>query len=261
MGWNAMDGASRGVSITEMPYETVNICSTPSDTVKPFFGDMESSTNISDGVPIGEPCFFYQPKQSIVALLVHGKRLTAIVSEDVSYLADYSWTFSSSSSMEAEWPKIIRDFTNLTIRVYDISSIPSDGSPLKLLAKSENPMKASYSTAVSNKNTDIIVVTSSFDMLSVMEPLLHYNSQYCGLNATEYTNIAVETALNQTETFVEHMLEELQLQLDGTCDSIIPVSTNIICVLNSVLSLTSVSTTILMLLATSLHFCPVYVLN
>jgi hypothetical protein len=190
MAWNAMDGASRGVSITEMPYETVNICSTPSDTVKPFFGDMESSTNISDGVPIGEPCFFYQPKQSIVALLVHGKRLTAIVSEDVSYLADYSWTFSSSSSME-EWPKIIRDFTNLTIRVYDISSIPSDGSPLKLLAKSENPMKASYSTAVSNKNTGIIVVTSSF-----------YNSQYCGLNATEYTNIAVETAMNQTETFV-----------------------------------------------------------
>lgn len=199
--WNATGGPNKGVSITEMPYEKVLMCST-------------TSTN---GLP-DEPCYYDQPKPTIVALLLHDKRLTAIVSEHNIKPV----TSSSSSSME-DWP-IIYDFANLSIRVYDISSIPSDGSPLNLLAKSNHSIKGQYKTAVSSINTVTIVAYSDISMYSFREKLYRSNFQYCGLNSTEYMRLAVETALNQTEPFLEVMLEELQLQVNGSCDSIVPVS-------------------------------------
>ena len=47
--------------------------------------------------------------------------------------------------------------------------------------------------------------------------------KYCDLNSTEYTNLAEEIALNETEIFLEQLWEELQVQLGGTCDSTVPV--------------------------------------
>ena len=200
-----MGGANKGLSITEMlPYDRWN-CSDPS---------------------IMEYCYKGQPpKPAIVALLLYKKRLAVIVSEDVTFSKDFSWTSYSSISMD-KWPKIIMapTPTNLSIRVYDISIVPLDG-PLQLIAQSERPIQGSYRTAHSNDNTGVIVVTSGIDMHStLLWKLYRSNPQYCGLNDTEYKKLAVETSLNHTERFIQRMLEELQLQLDGECNSIVPVS-------------------------------------
>jgi hypothetical protein len=153
------------------------------------------------------------------------KCLAVIVSEDVSFLKDFSWTSYSSISMD-KWPKIIMASTptNLSIRAYDISIVPLDG-PLQLIAQSERPIQGSYRTALSNDNTGVIVVTSDINMHSLLlGNLYRSNPQYCGLNDTEYMKLAVETSWNHTERFIRRMLEELQLQLDGKCNSIVPVS-------------------------------------
>jgi len=120
--------------------------------------------------------------------------------------------------------KFISNYSKLTIRIYDVSSIPSDGSPLKLLARSEKPIKASYAAALSKESTGLLAVTSSIDSYSLVNDVYRYNIQYCGLNSTEYTKLAMETVSNRTETFVEGLMDELQLHLDGKCDSIVQIA-------------------------------------
>jgi len=212
--WNAIDGPNKGVSITEFPYDIVKVCDFT--TLEPTsLNDTEVSSTDSSTVQ-EEPCYNYQPKPVVVALLLHEDRLTAIVSED-------AYTYSSIMDTTQWTPKIISDYTKLTIQIYDISNVPSDDSPLTLLAKSEKPIKGSYTAALSNKNIVTLAVTSSIDTYSLVSDLYRYNTQYCGLNSTEYTKLAVETASNQTETFIASMLEELQLQLVGTCKSVVQV--------------------------------------
>lgn len=192
--WNAIDGINNGVSVTEVPYEKVNMCS-----------DTEPQ--------VGELCYIEQPKPTIVGLLLHGKQLVAIVSGD----------YNAYSACTFRWPPKSIVY-NTTILVYDISSIPSDNAPLKLLAKSD-PIVASYNTAQSIGNKAVIVVTSDFNM-KIDDSFLYKfyrDEKYCDLNSTEYTNLAEETALNETETFLERMWEELQVQLVDTCESIVPV--------------------------------------
>lgn len=212
--WNAIDGANTGVSITEIPYEKVNIC--PSTTMEPTPLETETSSN-STTVKV-EPCYYYQPKPYLAALLLHDKRLTVVVSED-------SCVYSSSGEvMDTDCTSIISNYNKLTIRIYDVSSIPSDGSPLKLLASSEKPIKASYTAALSKENTGILAATSSIDSYSLVNDAYRYNIQYCGLNSTEYTKLAMETVSNRTETFVEGLMGDLQLHLNGKCDSIVQVN-------------------------------------
>jgi DNA excision repair protein ERCC-4 len=222
--WNAIDGASKGVSITELPYAKVNICNFTTVAPTPF-EDTETSSNSTMSQ---ELCFFSQPKPVIVALLLHDQRLTAIVSEDNYLYSSSGETFSYSSSGEIlltkRTPKIITDYTKLTILIYDISSVPLDDSPLTLIAKSEKPIMAGYSAAVSKKNSGVLAATAYIDSSSLVYDLYRFSTQYCGLNSTEYKKLAMETASNnRTETFVESMLEELQLQLNGTCESIVQV--------------------------------------
>ena len=212
--WNAIDGANEGISITELPYERVNMCN---------FTTVEATTPLevpsnSTSVQEEEPCYSYQPKPTIVALLLHGDRLTAIVSEDMH-------TYSSSGEVTNWTPTIISDSNKITIQIYGISSVPLDDSPLKLLAKSEQSIAARYVDARSNKKNGILTVASYIDTYSLVGDLHRgSNPQFCGLNSTEYTKLALETASNRTEPFVESMMEELQLQLDGTCNNIVQVS-------------------------------------
>jgi hypothetical protein len=214
--WNAIDGANEGVSITELPYERVNMCNFT--TVEATATPLEVHSNATAVQEEEEQCYSYQPKPTFVALLLHKDRLTAIVSED-------TYTYSSSGELTNWTPKIISDFTRLTIRIYDVSSVPMDNSPLKLLAKSEKSIMADYVDARSNKMNGILTVASYIDTYSLVGDLHRgSNPQYCGLNSTEYTKLAVETASNRTEPFVESMLEELLLQLDGTCSNIVQVS-------------------------------------
>ncbi len=247
--WNATDGTA-GVSITAMPYEKVDLSNCNSGTWEPMPVDdvavAEEATNSSSSetsngttsdasssnstasetnengeiirrrkttsiMPGYWPC--YQPKPSILSLLLQGKRLTAMVSE------------SSYMPMEKEIsePSVMSDSSKLIIRVYDISNVPTDGSALKLLG--ERVINGtSYNSARSVNDTAIIFATSYFDTYQLSSDLYRYNPQYCGLNDAEYEALAVKTALNKTERFAERMLEELQVQVDGKCDSIFQVS-------------------------------------
>lgn len=251
--WNATDGTA-GVSITAMPYEKVDLSncysgtwepmpvddvavaeeasnSTSSEAANATLSDVSSSNSTASDTNANEngeiirrrkatsimpgywPC--YQPKPSILSLLLQGKRLTAIVSE------------SSYMPMEKETsePRVMSDSSKLIVRVYDISNIPTDGSALTLLG--ERVLNGtSYNSARSVNDTAIIFATSYFDTYQLSSDLYRYNRQYCGLNDTEYEALAVKTALNKTERFAERMLEELQVQVDGKCDSIFQVSTN-----------------------------------
>jgi hypothetical protein len=202
--WNATDG-TKGISITAMPYEAINLT------------DCYSSNGMPDAMPlmtdmmIWNPC--YQPKPRIDSLLLHGTRLTAIVSEDKL------WYYGMK---EESKPKIISDSTKITIRVYDISDVPTDGSPLTLLG--EKVINGYYNTARSIGDTAVVIITAYVDTAQFSSDIYRWNPQYCGLNSTEYEELAVKTALNKTEPFVDQMMEELQLYNGGTCDNIFQVS-------------------------------------
>ena len=94
-----------------------------------------------------DPC--YQPKPRIDSLLLQGTRLTAIVSEDKL------WYYGMK---EESKPKIISDSTKVTIRVYDISDVPTDGSPLTLLG--EKVVNGYYNSARSVDNGILSIVGS-----------------------------------------------------------------------------------------------------
>ncbi|KAL3822484.1 hypothetical protein ACHAXA_002502 [Cyclostephanos tholiformis] len=202
--WNATDG-TKGISITAMPYEAINLT------------DCYSSNGMLDAMPlmtdmmIWNPC--YQPKPRIDSLLLHGTRLTAIVSEDKL------WYYGMK---EESKPKIISDSTKITIRVYDISDVPTDGSPLTLLG--EKVINGYYNTARSIGDTAVVIITAYVDTAQFSSDIYRWNPQYCGLNSTEYEELAVKTALNKTEPFVDQMMEELQLYNGGTCDNIFQVA-------------------------------------
>jgi hypothetical protein len=197
--WNAIDGPKKGVSITELPNERFNVCDVTT---------LEQASSYSK-TDKAEPCSFYKLKPRI-ALLLHGTRLAVIISEE------------SITSLSGE-SKTIYDYDPpISIRVYDISSIPTDGSSLKLLAKSEKPIKASYVDAISNDNFGYLVFRSEINTSKLQ--LSRDKPQYCGLNSTEYTELAMETASNMTGTFLESLVKELQLLMDGTCANIFMVS-------------------------------------
>jgi len=162
-----------------------------------------------------DPC--HQPKPRIVSLLLEGSRLTAIVSEQT--YRPYRWNYEENDD---EPEQIINDGTKLTIRVYDVSDVPTDGSPLELLGEKE--IKGNYDSSRSVGDTGFVITTSQVNTYLFAGDLYRHQPQYCGLNSTEYETLAAETALNNTESFLERMMEEMQLQLDGTCDGIFQIS-------------------------------------
>ena len=235
--WNATDG-TKGVSITAMPYEAINltecyknngmngmpepmpmmteeiISSDSGEVVAEARSDGKRQRNHKASSMMWDPC--YQPKPRIDSLLLQGTRLTAIVSEDKL------WYYGMK---EESKPKIISDSTKVTIRVYDISDVPTDGSPLTLLG--EKVVNGYYNSARSVDNTAIVMMTSYVDTSQITNDLYRWNPQYCGLNSTEYEELAVTTALNKTgsfDSFVDQMMEELKLNNGGTCDNIFQVS-------------------------------------
>ena len=229
--WNATDG-TKGVSITAMPYEAINltecyknnepmpmtteeiISSDSGEVIAEASSDGKRQRNRKASSMMWDTC--YQPKPRIDSLLLQGTRLTAIVSEDKL------WYYGMK---EESKPKIISDSTNVTIRVYDISDVPTDGSPLTLLG--EKVVNGYYNSARSVDNTAIVMMTSYVDTSQITNDLYRWNPQYCGLNSTEYEELAVTTALNKTrsfDSFVDQMMEELKLNNGGTCDNIFQVS-------------------------------------
>eukprot|EP00986_Skeletonema_menzelii_P004516 scaffold1543_cov128-Skeletonema_menzelii.AAC.11 len=246
--WDAQD-ANRGLSITRMPYNDT------SDKDCPYFGPMPvdfmsseedvppskeplteeevmattvispeaASTSgssgsgrnrkakmIADIMPV--PC--YKPKPQILSLMLRGSRLTAVVSEQSS-------RFYSPYMAEAEASTLF-DYQDLTIKVYDAYNVPLDGSPLLLLG--EKKIKGNYHDARSLGNNAVIITTSHLNTDSFTNELYRWRPQYCGLNSTAYEALAKETALNEVESFLEKMVKDLELELDGNCDGIFQVA-------------------------------------
>lgn len=228
--YDAQD-ANKGLSITRMPYndtadkdcfmvipepmpvDDIAVEETTTTEVSPDATSTPGSSGrnrkvmmmTDDMMPI--PC--YIPKPQVHSLLLHGSRLTAIVSEE-------SYTNYETSTL---W-----DFQDLTIKVYDAENVPLDGSPLTLLG--EKKIKGDYHNARSIDNYAAVITTSQFNTYSFAGALYRYNPQYCGLNSTAYEALAKETALNATESFMEKMVKDLELELDGDgiCDGIFQVA-------------------------------------
>eukprot|EP00985_Skeletonema_marinoi_P007759 scaffold3453_cov230-Skeletonema_marinoi.AAC.11 len=242
--WDALD-PKKGLSITRMPYNDTD------DKDCPYFGPMPVDVmeeSEEDTLPIREPLTeevmttnvlspeaeaaastpgspgrnrktmmiadsmmmpCYKPKPQILSFLLRGSRLTAIVSEQ------------SSNYFRAE-TSTLHDYQELTIKVYDAENVPLDGSPLSLLG--EKKIKGNYHDARSIDNHGIVITTSHVNTDSFTNELYRWRPQYCGLNSTAYEALAKETALNETESFMEKMVKDLDVELDGNCDSIFQVA-------------------------------------
>eukprot|EP00571_Detonula_confervacea_P009424 CAMPEP_0172328374 /NCGR_PEP_ID=MMETSP1058-20130122/60317_1 /TAXON_ID=83371 /ORGANISM="Detonula confervacea, Strain CCMP 353" /LENGTH=1083 /DNA_ID=CAMNT_0013045487 /DNA_START=93 /DNA_END=3345 /DNA_ORIENTATION=+ len=228
--WNATDG-TKGISITKMPSKEID--APEPDLIVEEMGELSPTVEIelsdsTESSPGGKrhrrdrhrktssiwyPC--YKRKPGILSLLLRGSRLTVIVSEDTNRPGCYEKTNEESEP-------ILSDYSKLTIKVYDVSDVPTDGSPLKLVGEKE--IKGNYKSARSVDDTGFVITTTNVNTGLFATDLNRWNSQYCGLNSTEYVNLAAEIAVNNTEPFMNRMLNELQLQLDGTCDSIFQVA-------------------------------------
>ncbi|KAL7522694.1 hypothetical protein ACHAWX_007636, partial [Stephanocyclus meneghinianus] len=239
--WNATDG-TKGTSITRMPYNdtTENCTYSPWDPMPIAiydYGDENgtqatstidaTSTNTSsDPAPkdrrrqqrkrrtmsmpyYPQPC--YQPKPQILSLLLHGTRLTAVVSEN-----NYVYQPYSADKM----PTLINDYSSLIVRVYDVSTVPSDGSPLTLLG--ERKIKGNYNAARSIDSTGVVVTTSYVDTYVMANSLWRSQPLYCGLNNTEYEEKASKIALNRSDLFAAQLISELDLNYG--CDHIFKIS-------------------------------------
>ncbi len=179
--WDAQD-ANKGLSITRMPYndtadkdcfmvipepmpvDDIAVEETTTTEVSPDATSTPGSSGrnrkvmmmTDDMMPI--PC--YIPKPQVNSLLLHGSRLTAIVSEE-------SYTNYETSTL---W-----DFQDLTIKVYDAENVPLDGSPLTLLG--EKKIKGDYHNARSIDNYAAVITTSQFNTYSFAGALYRYNPQ------------------------------------------------------------------------------------
>jgi DNA excision repair protein ERCC-4 len=237
--WNASDG-TKGTSVTQMPYNETNCTDAfgPMPIPEPFLyydyedelnegtTDTDSSASTSTRSSLGQrtrrhhpsrrdtsmpwypPC--YNPKPNIISLLLHGSRLTAIVSENNYMIEPYS----------ADAASLISDHSALTIRVYDITTVPTDGSPLKLLG--ERRLKGNYNAARSIDSTGVVVTTSYVDTHVMANSLYRSQPLYCGLDNTEYEEKASIIALNRSEVFAEQLIKELDLNYG--CNQIFQIS-------------------------------------
>jgi DNA excision repair protein ERCC-4 len=238
--WNATDGTT-GTSVTPMPYNKTNCTDGPMPIIEPFVyydyedelvenstdtvADSSSSTSTGSSsekkiprrqqserqtmsMPYYPHC--YQPKPQILSLLLHGSHLTAVVSENNYMIQPYS----------TEMPSLINDYSTLTIRVYDVSTVPTDGSPLTLLG--ERKLKGNYNAARSIENTGVVVTTSYVDTNVMANSLYRSQPLYCGLNNTQYEEKAAKIAVNRSEVFAEQLIKELDLNYG--CQNIFQIS-------------------------------------
>jgi len=171
------------------------------------------NTKQDSGASSLEPCT-YRSKPRIIGLLLNGDRLTAIVSEDT-----YTYYYWYGYAENYTYP-IIDDYSILSVRVYDITSVPMDGSPLVELGYHE--LYGSYYNGRSINETALIVTSTYINTYIYAESLYRYQPQYCGLNTSAYTELAAETAAKNLEPFAKQMVEELQLGSD--CSHIFQIS-------------------------------------
>mmetsp|Transcript_33327 Transcript_33327/g.68520 ORF Transcript_33327/g.68520 Transcript_33327/m.68520 type:complete len:877 (+) Transcript_33327:63-2693(+) len=159
---------------------------------------------------IDEPCTFVS-KPRIQSLLLSGDRLTAITVQD-KWLYHYPMNYTEP---------IVSDYSILTVRVYDITEVPNDGSPLEEVGSKE--ISGDFFTGKSVGDTAVLVTTSYVNTWSITTDVQRYESQYCGLNSTEYIKKAAETAAKRDfDALAQQVVDDLQL--DGDCSHVFQIS-------------------------------------
>jgi len=159
---------------------------------------------------IDEPCTFVS-KPRVQSLLLSGDRLTAITVQD-KWLYHYPMNYTEP---------IVSDYSILTVRVYDITEVPNDGSPLEEVGSKE--ISGDFFTGKSVGDTAVLVTTSYVNTWSITTDVQRYESQYCGLNSTEYIKKAAETAAKRDfDALAQQVVDDLQL--DGDCSHVFQIS-------------------------------------
>mmetsp|Transcript_14549 Transcript_14549/g.31345 ORF Transcript_14549/g.31345 Transcript_14549/m.31345 type:complete len:877 (-) Transcript_14549:70-2700(-) len=170
--WNASD-ALQGVSITKIP-------------------DNSYDCDFNKGA--ASPCT-YISKPTVKALLLSGTRLTAIVGLFLERRSD-----------------IISSREKILVYVFDTSILSLDGtSPLNELG--HGLIVGSYVDGALRTvdDTALIASTNYIYMDQFTEALYRFQPPYCGLNSTQYIELAAETASKSVDSFAEKMVSELSL--------------------------------------------------
>ncbi len=159
---------------------------------------------------LDEPCI-YVSKPRVQSLLLSGDRLTAITVQD-KWLYHYPMNYTEP---------IVSDYSILTVRVYNISEVPNDGSPLNEIGSKE--INGDFFTGRSVDDTAVLVTTSYINTWSITLDVQRYESQYCGLNSTEYIQKAAETAEKRDfDALAQQVVDDLHL--DGDCSHVFQIA-------------------------------------
>jgi len=143
---------------------------------------------------MGPPSY---PSYRVQTLLLHEDRLTAILESSGGYYGDAM--FSKGPGSETH--------NSVQVRIYNISSIPTDGSKLDLVITQD--LKGDFIEARSINNYAHIVTSSNIDHWSLLQHVSRYHEDFWGLNSTEYIE-SVKEYLEEKgiiENFVEDTMD------------------------------------------------------
>lgn len=153
---------------------------------------------------------WYVQKSRVETLLLHEDRLTAIISN--GFMGDVMYG-----------PGMSQNKNPVQALVYNISSIPSDGTPLDLILKED--LKGNFIEARSIENFAHIVTTSGLDTYWFLtNHVRRYNEAFWGLNSEEYLE-KVKTFIKDKkliEKFTQYTREKATV--DGKCDHIMQLT-------------------------------------
>ena len=145
------------------------------------------------------------PKPRISSLLHDAKsnRLAVVVS---GYGEGYRYNYFDGP--------ILRDQDDVHVRLYDTSSIPTDGKPLTLI--SSRKMGGGYRSARMIGSTAHVAVQSGVDWhRHITRYLGRWQVVYDGLNKTEYITTASDQAKIAADKFATRLVNELKQLVDN----------------------------------------------
>ena len=152
------------------------------------------------------PYYFYQPKPVISGMSLAANRL-------VLYVQGYGDKIRS----ERNYASVFSNAYDTRVVIFDTSTLPVG---LKLLTQED--IQGSFRDARSIGSDIHVVTTSYIDYSPVTQQLYRWNSQYQGLNTTEYKAKAVSIAEPLIDDFVATLLNEILM--NGTAPSIPKIS-------------------------------------
>ncbi len=177
--------------------EEADLIKSDGEVVYAAYGDKVVIWNANTGVELSRTTLPTEKngngRISISSLLIHEKRLVAIAS-----FQSYSY----------DGNRILNGYRSTRVFTYDISTIPTDKSPLPLLAQKD--LQGSYQTARSIDNIAHIVTNSyvtTWDHLDyIISPWL---KQYDDMNESEYRQAAYDNVMSSITKFAMKLTEEI----------------------------------------------------